>query len=119
MERVSQLAGAFLTFAPEIWIYLADRSLGAAPGLGELGCYAQNFVAARSTMLRIQSAAPACEGVMSFLGLNASTRFMRARAPTSAISYIRHSKMKTPEGGLHAVFLFLYTKGASANFAEK
>lgn len=65
------------------------------------------------------SAAPACEGVMSFLGLNASTRFMRARAPTSAISYIRHSKMKTPEGGLHAVFLFLYTKGASANFAEK
>jgi hypothetical protein len=53
MERVSQLAGAFLTFALEIWIYLADRSLGAAPGLGELRCQAQNFVAARSTTLRI------------------------------------------------------------------
>jgi hypothetical protein len=68
MERVSQLAGAFLTFAPDCWIYLADRSLGAAPGLRELGCYAQNFVAALSS-LRLPLAKEPCP-----LGPNASRR---------------------------------------------
>ena len=35
MERVSQLAGAFLTFAPEMWIYLGGWLFRCGARFGE------------------------------------------------------------------------------------
>ena len=98
MERVSQVSGALLIIRTEDVDYPAGCFSGAAPRR-ELGCEAKNFVAAPSSTLRMPARLlPLAKGSCPFEVSIPFDATLRGPASASTISYIKHSKMKTPGG---------------------